>query len=57
MGRRCEVSRFVPSIACGDDAQLVQMELRNRMLRQRQVSDVRRIERSTKHAKSLGVFH
>ena len=57
MGRRCECAGLVPCVARRDDAQLGQTKLRYRVLRQRQVRDVGRVKRTTKHAKSRLVVH
>jgi hypothetical protein len=40
----------VPSIARWDDAQLIQVKLRYRVLGQRKVRDVRRVKRTAKDA-------
>lgn len=52
--RGAECPRLVPGLAGGNYIQPVQVELRQRGLRQREVRIVRRIKRAAKHANTLG---
>ena len=48
--RWCERACLVPGVARGDDAQLVQVELLNRVFGQRDVRNMWRVKRTTKDA-------